>query len=433
MDRIAQDQGSLPAARPPLQTPFFYGWVVAGVSVLVAGVAASSSQLVMGIMLKPISEEFGASRSATAVAITIGTIASGIFAPLAGTLSDRFGARYLTPMAAACTVLGLFAIAGMNALWQFSVAYGVLRVIGQNFLSTVTPMTSMVNWFRLKRGRALGFLGMALPLGGAGCIFIGQLIIESAGWRAAFVAFGLGLALVGIAPPLYLLRRRPEDVGLRPDGIGFPEGTAPSAAFSSFSLRLAMRTSAFWAISFSQFMSTLASGAISFHIPAYLTDRGLPPTVAAAALSAFAVSGALSAGLWGYLSERVSERTLAIITMVGAAAGVILLSQPAIGTFVVPVAIGLGFALRGEAALLNIMVARYFGRDAYGRISGAMQPLTMLALGLGPLLASMSFDQRGDYATVFAAASVLLITGALIISQAQPPQRPALSSFNAAG
>lgn len=83
--------------------------------------------------------------------------------------------------------------------------------------------------------------------------------------------------------------------------------------------------------------------------------------------------------------------------------------------------------------MLNIMVARYFGRDAYGRISGAMQPLTMLALGLGPLLASMSFDQRGDYATVFAAASVLLITGALIISQAQPPQRPALSSFNAAG
>lgn len=403
-------------------------------SVFVAGVAASSSQLVMGIMLKPISEEFGASRSATAAAVTLGTIASGIFAPLAGALSDRFGARYLTPIAAACTVLGLFAIAGMNALWQFYVAYGVVRVIGQNFLSTVTPMTSMVNWFRQKRGRALGFLGMALPLGGAGCIFIGQLIIESAGWRAAFVAFGLGLALVGIAPPLYLLRRRPEDLGLRPDGIGPPaDGTSPSAAFSSLSLRLAMRTSAFWAISFAQFMSILASGAISFHIPAYLTDRGLPPTVAAAALGAFAVSGALSAGLWGYLSERVSERTLAIITMVGAAAGVILLSQPAIGTFVVPVAIGLGFAARGEAALLNIMVARYFGRDAYGQISGAMQPLTMLALGLGPLLASMSYDQRGDYATVFALASVLFITGALIISQARPPQLPALSSLNAAG
>jgi MFS family permease len=406
--------------------------VIVGVSVLVAAVAASSSQLVMGIMLKPISEEFGASRSTTAAAITIGTIASGVFAPPAGALSDRFGARYLTPIAAACTVLGLLAIAGMNAMWQFYVAYGVLRVIAQNFLSTVTPMTSVVNWFRIKRGRALGFLGMALPLGGAGCIFIGQLIIESAGWRAAFVAFAVGLALVAIAPPIYLLRRRPEDVGLRPDGIAPPAASSPIRVSSSFSLRLAMRTSAFWAISFSLFVSILASGAISFHLPAYLTDQGLPPAVAAAALSAFAVSGSLSAGLWGYLSERVSERTLAIITMVGAAAGVILLSQPAIGTFVVPVAIGLGFASRGEAALLNIMVARYFGRAAYGRISGAMQPLTMLALGLGPLLASMSYDQRGDYETVFAAASVLFITGALIISQARPPRRPALAPLDAA-
>ena len=402
-------------------------------SVLVAGVAASSSQLVMGIMLKPISEEFGVSRSVTAAAVTLGTIASGVFAPLAGVLSDRFGPRYLTPVAAACTVVGLLAIAGMNAVWQFYVAYGVLRVIAQNFLSTVTPMTSMVNWFRLKRGRALGFLGMALPLGGTGCILIGQLIIEAAGWRAAFVAFALGLALVAIAPPIYLLRRRPEDVGLRPDGIGAPAGSAPAAAFGSYSLRLAIRTSAFWAISFAMFASILASGAISFHIPAYLTDRGLSATVAAAALSAFAVSGSVSAGLWGYLSERISERTLAIITMVGAAAGVVLLSQPDIGTFVVPVALGLGFVTRGEAALLNIMVARYFGRPAYGRISGAMQPLTMLALGLGPLLASMSYDQRGDYAVVFAAASVLFITGALIISQARAPQRPALSSSSAAG
>ena len=381
----------------------------------------------MGIMLKPISDEFGASRSATAAAVTIGTIASGLFSPLVGTLADRFGARYLTPIAAACASLGLLAMAGMNALWQFYLAYGVVRVIAQNFLSTVTPMTSMVNWFRRKRGRALGFLGMALPLGGAAWIFIGQLIIESAGWRAAFAAFGLGLALVGIAPPIYLLRRRPEDVGLRPDGIGAPAESAPAAASGTFSLRLAIRTTAFWAISFSLFVSILASGAISFHIPAYLTDRGLPATVAAAALSAFAVSGSLSAGLWGYLSERVSERTLAMITMVGAAAGVALLSQPGIGAIVVPVAIGLGFAARGEAALLNIMVARYFGRAAYGRISGAMQPLTMLALGLGPLLASMSYDQRGDYATVFAAASVLFIAGALIISLARPPQRPALS------
>jgi MFS family permease len=396
------------------------------VTVLVAAVAASSSQLVMGIMLKPISDEFGVSRSATAAAVTIGTIASGVFSPLVGALADRFGARYPTAIAAVCTSLLLFAVAGMNALWQFYIAYGLVRVLAQNFFFTVTPTTSMVNWFRQKRGRAIGFVAMALPLGGAAWIFFGQLIIDAAGWRTAFAVFGVSLALVGIAPPIYLLRRVPEDVGLRPDGIVTPIDSVPTAASSGLSLRLAVRTSAFWAISFSLFAAILASGAISFHMPAYLTDRGLSATVAAAALSAFAVSGSLSAGLWGYLSERVSERTLAIVTMLAAAVGVILLSRPNVDTFILPVAIGLGFASRGEVSLLNIMVARYFGRAAYGRISGAMQPLTMLALGLGPLLASMSYDAQGDYATVFVAASALFIASALLISQARAP-RPAAS------
>jgi MFS family permease len=282
----------------------------------------------------------------------------------------------------------------------------------------------MVNWFRAKRGRAIGFVAMALPLGGAAWIFFGQLMIDAAGWRAAFAMFGAVLALVGIAPALYLLRRRPEDVGLLPDGMVTPVFGDPTVGSSSFSLRLAVRTSAFWAISLSLFAAILASGAISFHMPAYLTDRGLPTTVAAAALSAFAVSGSLSAGLWGYLCERVSERTLAIVTMLAAAGGVVLLSHPSIDTLVVPVAVGFGFASRGEVALLNIMVARYFGRAAFGRISGAMQPLTMLALGLGPILASISYDQRGDYGAVFAAASVLFVASALIISQVRAPQGP---------
>jgi MFS family permease len=413
--------------RPPVRVPFFYGWVIAGTSLVVAAFSATSSQLVMGIMLKPISDEFGTTRSATAAAITIGTVAGGLLSPLAGALADRFGARYLTPAAAICASVGLFALAGMNALWQFYVAYAVVRAVSNTFLSGVTPMTSMVNWFRRMRGRTIGILGMAVPLGSAAWIFVGQLIIDSAGWRAAFAAFGLGVALVGIIPPLFLLRRRPEDVGLRPDGALATVEIAPTAASGGVSLRLAIQTSAFWAISFSMFAAILASGAIAFHMPAYLTDRGYPATVAATALSVFAVSGSVSAGLWGYLSERVSERILSIVTMVGAAAAVALLAQPDLGSIVLPVAAALGFAARGESALLNLIVARYFGRASYGRITGAMQPLNMLALGTGPLLASVSYDQRGDYAAVFAVAIVLFLAGALTISQMREPRMDKLA------
>lgn len=171
----------------------------------------------------------------------------------------------------------------------------------------------------------------------------------------------------------------------------------------------------------SMFVATLATGTLAFHLPAFLSDRGSSPGVAAGAISGFAFCGAISAGLWGFLSERVAERALAIVAMGVAAVTVVIIAQVRVETLAIPLAGLLGSVSRGESALFNMMVARYYGRRAYGRIMGMLQPFMIVALGMGPLLASLVFDVAGSYDLVLAAAVILYGSGAVLISQARPP------------
>jgi MFS family permease len=208
---------------PPTRAPrIFYGWYVLGVAMLAAFLAAGSSQLFMSIMLKPMTDEFGWSRTATTGAITLGTIVAGLVAPGFGRLADRHGPRVLMTLGALLLGGAYLALAHLGELWQFYAVYVAARGLTSPMLTGVVPMTAATNWFRRMRGRALGFVAMATPLGGAVLAFGGELIIERAGWQTVFMAFaGLTLTVL-VVPAAVLLRRTPEEMGLLPDGAPSP-------------------------------------------------------------------------------------------------------------------------------------------------------------------------------------------------------------------
>ena len=409
------------------QPKIFYGWYILSIGMLGAFLAAGTSQLFMSIMLKPLSEEFGWSRTATTGAITTGTIMAGLLSFPFGKLADRYGPRFLASVGALVTAGAYVAIAHFVNLWQFYVAYVLARVVSTNTLSSVVPRTAAVNWFRRYRGRALGLLAMATPLGASVLALIAQLIMAQHGWRAVFMVFVLTMVFLQALPAALVLRRRPEDLGLVPDGgKGVHVKSAstdqpPAETELSWTLSEAIRTSALWLLIAAIIVAWIVNAGVGFHLVAYYTDVGIDVTVAVAAMSTYALTGAVANVIWGFFSERLPERLLASAVMVVSAAAIMYLQwvRTSPGAFIFAVLFGL--TSRGEGTLVNIILAQYYGRSSYGAISGFVFPFNMLGLGFGPLISSVSFDLTGSYQVIFSVFVAASMLSAILFWLAKKP------------
>lgn len=408
----------------------FYGWYILGIGMMGVVMAAGTSQLFMSIMLKPLTAEFGWSRTAATGAITTGTLVAGIVSIMFGRLADRYGPRLLTAMGAVVTAGVYLAITRLTELWHLYVIYIVGRVVASNTLSKVVPNTAVVNWFRRMRGRALGLLAMASPLGASVLVIIGQYIIEHRGWRSVFLVYAVAILVLVAVPAVVMLRRRPEDMGLLPDGGPMP-GTAASSKKNpaeereySWKLKEAMGTPALWLIISAIVVALSVNAGIGFHQVAYYTDMGIAGTAAVVALSIYALSGAFANAVWGFLTERFSERQLASLVMLLTAAAILYLQTVRTQAGAILFAVLFGLTSRGEDTLVNIILAQYYGRDSYGTIAGFVYPFHMLGLGLGPIVASISFDVTGSYHAVFSFFVFAAIAAAACIWFAKKPVPP---------
>ena len=419
----------VPSATIPKAGRIFYGWYVVGIVMVGGFLAAGCSQLFMGVMLKPMSEDLGWTRTETSGAITLGTFAGGLLAPGMGWLTDRYGPRLLAPFCALVVVAMYFILSNVSSLVVFYVAYILARGLSNSALSGVVPLTLATNWFRRYRGRAMGLVSMSLPLGGSVLVLVGQLVIEAQGWRIVFAIFGMALLVLYIGPALFIIRRRPEDIGLLPDGATqLSQDDASMKGYQpeiSWSLKQAVRTTTLWLLIAGLFFGLLANGAIGYHLVAYYSDKGISATTAATALSLYGFTGALANALWGVLVERISERALAVFAMLLSSAAVLFLltveATPAAFAF----ALVFGLAARGESSLIMIMVAQYYGRASYGTINGFITPFQMLGLGLGPLVASISYDLSGSYDNAFFLFAAFFGLSAVALFMARRPPLPA--------
>ena len=298
-----------------LRTPFYYGWLVLAISSLATFAASGLTQVVLGGIQVYITDESGWDDGSLAFAATIGTWASGLLAPFIGRLADRFGPRWLMPLGLVVAGASFFVLSGVDSVWQFYAGYVVGRAVSNPVLIGLVPRTTAVNFFRRRRNMALAMVSIFRPTAGAINIQIISLIAIHQGYRAAYRYLGV-LSLILALPVMLLMRRRPEDIGLLPDGDspeqaqGTVGGARPQAAPAEFSwtAKEATRTGAFWLLVIITSLGTMASSATGFSLVPYLVeDAGL--TIAAAA-------GVLSLGtflavanlFWGYLADRITPR-----------------------------------------------------------------------------------------------------------------------------
>lgn len=411
------------------QPAIFYGWYILAIGMLGAFLGAGTSQLFMSTMLKPLTQEFGWSRTAATGPITTGTIMAGLLSLPFGKLVDRYGPRVLTTVGALVTAAGYVAFTKFVDLWQFYVVFIIARVVSTNTITNIVPRTAAVNWFRRFRGRALGMIAMSTPLGSSVLAMSAQFIMESHGWRTVFGVFALAMVLFQAIPAALILRRRPEDIGLLPDGgqnvygHDVSPGQAHAEQETNWTLSEAMQTPALWLLAASIVVALTINAGVGFHLVAYYTDVGIVATVAVGAMSVYALTGALANLIWGFLSERFPERLLASVVMMLTALTILYLQSVRTTASAFLFGILFGLTSRGEGTLVNIILAQYYGRSSYGTISGVIFPFNMLGLGLGPLLASVFFDLTGSYYAVFNVFIAASLVAAALLWLAKKPNK----------
>ena len=203
--------------------------MVLGLVALGAFVATSIAGVVLGGIQGSIIDDTQWSRASIGLAAGLGVWGTGISGPMIGRLVDRYGARKL--MVPGTLILGvcLFSMIWVHSLWQFFLIAIVARIISQPILIGVVPRTVAVNFFRRRRNIALAVISVFRPFSGAVNIQLFAVLATAYGWRATFGFLGV-FSLALTVPMALLIRRRPEDIGLLPDGEASYGGGSDQAA-----------------------------------------------------------------------------------------------------------------------------------------------------------------------------------------------------------
>jgi MFS family permease len=404
----------VPAPSAPLgRLPFFYGWVIVAIACVTMGIGINA-RTAFSLLFPPLLQEFGWERGETAGAFSIGFFVSTLFAPLIGRLMDRRGPRVVIAIGVVVLSAGLLLGACVRTRWQLYLTLGVLVSGGSLFLGYTAQAFYLPNWFVQRRGLALGIafsgVGVVSPL-----LFPWvQSVIAASGWREASWQLGL-LVLVTLLPlNLVFPRRRPEEVGLRPDGepAGSAGGPAPRAsnvvdpawAATEWTLARAIRTARFWWIFLAYMTGLHAWYAVQVHQTRYLMDLGVPAAVAAYALGFVPLTGIAGQIGLGHLSDRIGREWVWTLACGGwGLCYLALLAMPAspAGWPLWTAVVAQGLLGYGLASVFGAIPSELFQGRHYGTIFGTLSVAAGLGTGLGPWLTGRLHDTTGSYAAAF--------------------------------
>ncbi|MDY0068110.1 MAG: MFS transporter [Steroidobacteraceae bacterium] len=380
----------------------YYGWRIVAVAVLAMALTNGLSSYSYGLLVLPLAEEFGAGRMETMWGMTAASVTSILISPVAGSLMDRRSARVLLSIGAVCLALAFASIASSRRIWHFVIAFGMLVPLGSAFLGPIGTSTLVTRWFSRHRGRALGLTTIGSSLGGLLAPPLLQMLIDANGWRTACLWLAGMIVLVMLPPVWLIIRNRPADLGLHPDGSN-AEVLVPSAACPSLDARLPnlMRDAAFWRISLAVGAVMAAFTVILVSLAPFAMGHGIGTKEAALLISTVSGTGIAGKLLFSVFADRINQKwaLLASLAMLGLPLVTLVLFQDYWSMLLAAVSVGMatGTFLPAWGALL----ARVFGPSVFGRVMGRMQPFAVVMVTVSTPLSGYLFDVSGSYSASF--------------------------------
>jgi sugar phosphate permease len=420
-------------ARPPVTTRFHYAWVIVAVTLL-ALVMSAGFRSTLGVLIRPLEDEFGWSRSAISFAIALNLGLFGLVGPFSAALMARFGIRRVMLVALAVVASASALTTVMDHVWQLALLWGVVMGLATGSLSV--PLAAIVanNWFTRRRGLAVGVMGAASATGAL--VFLPGIaaLAAAAGWRYASWTVTLTAALLVMPLVALFMRDRPADVGLRPFGASADDPAPPplpnplNAAIRGLVMGLHSRS--FWYLAGSFFVCGLTTnGLVATHFLPAAHDHGIGSVTAAgllAAIGAFDIVGTIASG---FLTDRFDSRWL--LFWYYGLRGLSLLLLPVVfgssdaGLLVFVVFYGLDWVATVPPTVA--LTASTFGRENVGILFGWVFAAHQLGGATAAVGAGVLRDWLGSYTVAFLAAGALAVLTALLVLRIKPGPTPDLA------
>ncbi|MBX7219288.1 MAG: MFS transporter [Blastocatellia bacterium] len=398
-----------PAAKPE---SLFYGWYVAFAALVLYFLSNGSAVTLPPVYYPVLIKEFHSNEQALPLAGVITLVTAGILSPFGGALIDRYGVKRLM-------CIGALMLAATLTAYGFAPSVGYIYVMHLGFAISLTccglfvSVTLLSNWFSTYRGTVIGLLVTGSSFAGALLPNVISRVISTSGWRWGYWLTAAVVWLLAVPLTLFVIRNRPADMGL------FPDGRTPTQSLRNGSTRPqlpgmtlgeAVRTPVFYFLALGSAMIWYAILAMQSFFKLYL-ERDLKMTNEQAAfllslIFFFSVGGKFG---FGFLADKKPKRTVMILTTALLAAGSLFLltfsasgittasALPQLVSFTV--VFGLGFG--GTFSMIQLMVQECFGPREIGRILGTVTFIDTLGAAAGIILTGTLRRQTGNYVAAF--------------------------------
>jgi predicted MFS family arabinose efflux permease len=396
-------------------------WIVAAVA-FVALLGAAGFRAAPGVLILPLEEEFGWSRGVMSLAVGVNLVLFGVTAPFAAALMDRFGIRAVTSFALGLVAIGSALTVLMTASWQLVVCWGLLIGLGTGSMALVFAATIANRWFVARRGLVMGVLTAGNATGQLLFLPVMAWVSDVWGWRAASLV--IAIAALSVVPlVLWVLRDYPQDIGALPygarpgDPIAPPSNSEGAARRAITTLRVASRTSTFWALAVGfAICGATTNGIIGVHFIPSAHDHGMPETTAAGLLAVVGIFDIVGTIASGALTDRVNPRLL--LACYYAFRGVGLLMLPTLLADSIRPSIVLFVVVYGLDWVATVPPTVALCREAFGDagtiVFGWVFASHQIGAAAAAFAAGVIRDTTGEYTMAWFGAAGLCMVAAVV-------------------
>jgi len=379
--------------------------------------AVGMSAIFMGsfpVFLQPVSADLGWGRAVFPEVITVSSIAAAVLMPFGGRLVDRIGVHQpvavgLVLVALAMLLFSIVESVGI-AFWAGALALGA----GAAFAGPPAFVGLISSWHDRNRALAIAIVLSVAPACSQAVIApVTQHLIVALGWRDSYRALAALVVAIGVPVSLAMLRRCPSTY--HADG---------PVALPGASARDAVRTPAFWLLAVASCLSSGTLLGFIVHIVAWLTGRGVAGETAAFVLSSVFLAGMAGAFVAGYVADRARGILALQVFYALPIAGLGLMAATTALPVLVAGAVLIGLGTGATTGLSPYLTTRYFGLRASAEIFGMILAMTMVALGVVPVLIGAGYDISGSYGAPLVSAAIALAISTISVGLADRAGRP---------